>query len=580
MQGILIKNGTVIDGTGKPRFNADVIIEGERIVQIGSANGADSNNGYTVIDAAGKIVCPGMIDPHSHADMTIHRADHPKILEPLILQGITTFIGGNCGMSLAPLGGEHYETAKMYLEGFTARELDADVSWSDTAGLMAHLDTSGLALNCALLAPHSLLRIETMGMANRHATDDEVKQMASSLENCMDAGCIGMSTGLQYMPGLQSDTSELTRLGAVLKKYDAIFTSHLRSYMSELSRAVDEVVSVARDNDIRAQVSHLFWVPDYGILNPIVHGVARSMIKLSKHWTAPLKLDDEIEKQIAKLMRMKKKGINVGADVIPTTTTFTHLAAYLPPWVLNGSRDEVRERLTDPRLRKRIRYDIENGKMTWPHSGRNTWSLNILKLLGWESTIIMSVFTRENKHLEGKNLAEIGRLRNKHPFEAMCDLLVEEEVRILVFSALGEPEDSFTERSIFAGVAHPEVSISTDSILMGIGLPSHLFHGAFPRLMERYVRKKKMLTLETAVRKTSGLPAEHFRLKQRGLIQDGYFADIVIFDPASIASNCDFKNPAGKPSGIEHVFINGRHAVKHGEANNQPLPGKLIRRDQ
>ena len=191
----------------------------------------------------------------------------------------------------------------------------------------------------------------------------------------------------------------------------------------------------------------------------------------------------------------------------------------------------------------------------------------------------MSVVTEQNKPLEGKSLAEIGRLRGKHPFDAMCDLLVEEEARILVFSALGEPEDSFTERSIFAGVSHPDVAISTDTILMGIGLPSHLFYGAFPRLMGRYVREKKMLSLETAVRKTSGLPAEHFGIKQRGLIQEGYYADVVVFDPAAISANCDFKSPAGKPSGIDHVFINGHHAVARGEINIAPLPGKLLRRD-
>ncbi len=578
MPDFIIKNGTVIDGTGRHRFKSDVVIEGERISTIGRAPEAAKNNGCVVIDAAGKVVCPGMIDPHSHADMTIHRADHPKILEPLIRQGITTFIGGNCGMSLAPLGGEHYDAAKMYLEGFTARELDTDVDWRDSAGFMDRIERSGAVMNCALLAPHGLLRIEAMGMANRHATTDEVRRMSRSLEKCMDAGCVGMSTGLQYMPGLQSNTSELVELGGVLKKYDGIFTSHLRSYMKELPRAVDEILTVARRNGIRGQISHLFWVPDYGPLNPVVHGFARKMIDLSKYYTLPLKLDGDVERELSKLARARGRGVNVSADVIPTTTTFTHLVAYLPPWVLNGTKDEVYERVADPKLRRKIRYDIENGKMVWPHSGRNTWSLNILKLLGWESTIIMSVVTDKNKPLEGKSLAEIGRLRGMHPFESMCDLLIEEEARILIFSALGAPDDEFTERSIFAGVSDPDTQISTDTILMGIGLPSHLFYGAFPRLMGRYVREKKLLSLETAVRKTSGLPAEHFGLRQRGLLKDGYFADVVVFDPKTISANCDFKNPAGKPSGIEHVFINGHHAVSHGEVNVDPLPGRLLRR--
>lgn len=579
MPDYFIRNGNVVDGSGQKGFPGDVVIEGDRVVSVKPhTKNAAPPTGCRVIDARGKVVCPGFIDPHSHADMTIHRAEHARLLQPLIRQGITTFIGGNCGMSLAPLDKNHFDSTRMYIEGFTGRDLAGDVTWSDTAGFMEHIEKNGMLLNCALLAPHSLIRIGVMGMANRHATDDETARMGRALELCMDAGCLGMSTGLQYMPGLQSDTRELVALGGVLKKYDGIYTSHLRSYMNALPRAVDELITVARENDIRAQVSHIFWVPDIGFFAPIVHAVARFLVKLSKYWTFPAKLDADMEEQLEKIMRHRRRGVELGVDAMPSSTTFTHLAAYLPPWVLDGTREDVAERFTNPAIRKKIRADIENGQMVWPHTGRNSWSLNVLKLLGWESTIIMSVVTPENKHLEGRTLGEIGRLRGKHPFDAMCDLLIEEEARVLVFSALGAPDDNFTEQSIFAAVKHPEVAISTDTILMGFGKPSHLFHGAYPRLFSRYVREKKMLSIETAVRKVTGVPAEHFQLKDRGHLREGAFADIVVFDPKTISPNCDFAHPTGTPTGIEHVFINGRHVLDRGTLDITPLPGRLLRR--
>jgi N-acyl-D-amino-acid deacylase len=402
--------------------------------------------------------------------------------------------------------------------------------------------------------------------------------MGEELERSLEAGCIGMSAGLQYMPGLQSDTRELVRLGRILKKYDGIYTAHLRTYMKDLPKAVDETAIIARENDIRAQVSHLFWAPDIGPMSPVAHAFARMLIKLSKYWTAPLKIDGEIDRELRKLTRMRKKGVEIRADVMPSSTTFTHLVAYLPPWVLLGTRADVEERFTNPNIRRKIRRDIEEGSMTWPHTGRSAWSLNVLKLLGWESTIIMSVVTPENKHLEGKTIGEIGRIRNCHPFDAMMDLLVEEEARVLIFSALGEPDDTFTEQSVYAGMADPEAPISTDSILMGIGTPSNLFHGAFPKFFARYVREKKMMDLETAVRKCTAVPADHFGLKQRGTVKEGWFADLVVFDPGTIAPNCDFSHPAGVPSGIDHVFINGSHVVGNGGLTNGKLPGKMLRR--
>lgn len=576
MPDCIIKNGTVITGTGDKGFAADVAITGDRIEAIEPRIAA---NGSLIVDARGKVVCPGIIDPHSHADLTIHKPDQAKLLEPLVRQGITTFVGGNCGLSMAPLSTENHDEVKMYLEGFTASELEGNVTWSDTAGFMEHLEKNGMVMNCALLAPHGLLRIDAMGMDARAADNDEIRRMCRELETCMDAGCLGLSTGLQYMPGLQSETRELVHLGRTLKKYDGIYTSHLRTYMNEFPRAIDELVTVARENDIRAQVSHLFWVPDLGPMGPIIRYFAGLLIDLSRYWTLPAKLDAEIEKQVERVVAMRKKGLSIGMDVMPTTTTFTHLMAYFPPWVLEGDKEDVARRLLSKKARARMKRDIESGNMVWPHTGDNAWSLNLFRILGWDCTRIMSVVSEKNKHLEGRRISDIANQRGMHPFDVACDLLVDEEARVLVFSSLGRPEDNFTEQSLFAAFKHPEVAISTDTILMGFGKPSHLFYGAYPKFFSRYVRDKKMMPLETGVRKVTGLPAEHFGLKQRGFLREGYFADILIFDPKTISPNVDFFNPVGRPSGIEHVFINGRHILDGGNFNPDPMPGRLLKRE-
>jgi len=576
MADVIIKNGTVITGSGKSAFKADVVISGEWIEAIEKAP-VTAANGARVIDAQGKVVCPGIIDSHSHADLSVHLPNQAELLAPLVMQGITTFIGGNCGMSLAPITDRFYPELQMYLEGFTARPLDGNVSWRGMNGFMEHIETNGTLLNTALLAPHGLIRIDAMGMASRAATLDEKRRMERTLEECLDAGCIGMSTGLQYMPGLQCDTRELIHLGKTLKKYDGIYASHLRTYMNALDKAVNELVAVSRRNDIRGQISHIFWVPDMGLLGPVVRYFARRMIDLSKQFVLPIKMDAEIEKIATRIAKLRRRGIRIGMDVMPTTTTFTHLLAYFPPWVLEGNRDDVAARLLSKRMRRQMRRDIEFGQMVWPHTGRNSWSLNLFKLLGWESTRIMSVVTEKNRKYEGMRIADIAAEQGKHPFDAICDLLVDEEGRILVFSSLGEPEDRFTEQSIFAALSSPDVSISTDTILMGFGKPSHLFYGAYPKFFSRYVREMRMLNLETAVHKVTGLPARHFNLRKRGFIRQGYFADVLVFDPDAISPNVDFNNPVGRPSGVEHVFINGRHVVDGGEFRKGVVAGQLIR---
>lgn len=574
MLDTIILNGTIVDGSGKPGFTGDLGIEGGKIAFIGQAKEACASK---TIDAAGKIVCPGIVDVHSHADLTVFREDHPAKLEPLVRQGITTFVGGNCGISMAPFGQKHREAIRQYIEVFTNLDTEKECPWESMGGFLDTLESRGTLLNTAVLAPHGLLRINQLGTEKRPATADEIESMAAELDRALEEGAIGLSAGLQYYPGNQSDTSELVRLGKVLKKHDGIFACHLRSYSNTLAKAIDEVLEVSRENGVRGQISHIFWLPDYGVFGPAVRKVLRGLIQMSKYWTPPIPLSIPLAQRIEQVSRARARGANVLMDVMPTTTAFTHLLAYFPPWAVDGGRDGILKRLTDQGERTRMRRAIEHGKARWPHAEGDSWSMNLLNLMGYECARIMAVVSEKNKPLEGRRLVDIARERGVHPFDLACDLLLEEEGHVLVFASMGEPEDRFTERSTLAPLAHPEVAISTDTILMGIGKPSHLFYGCYPKFIGRYVREMKMLSLETAIRKMTGLPAEHFQLKGRGRLEAGYHADVLIFDFDRIASRASFDQPDRFPVGIEHVFINGNHVLEGDAFRPEPRPGRVLR---
>lgn len=575
MFDVLIRNGQVIDGSGAPAFTADVGITGDRITLVGKGDHAEATE---TINAAGKCVCPGFIDPHSHADLSLYRENQVALLEPLVRQGITTFIGGNCGMGMAPLGGSHREAVETYLNIFTQVDFGREVPWNSLGDYMNYVEGRGLLLNAGLLAPHGVIRLNTMGLEARPATEPETRDMARQLAQALDEGALGLSTGLQYMPGSQSETRELVRLGAELKRHGGIFTSHLRSYSNTLDRAIDEVIEVAERNDIPAQISHLFWLPDYGVFGPFMQRLIRGAAWLSKWWVPPIPVDAPMAQRVEQIMTARKQGVDVRVDVMPTTTGFTHILAFFPPWATAGTREDVLRRLQDPEQRLRIRHSIEHGKMKWPHTGPDAWSLNLFRLMGWNCARIMSVATEKNRHCEGKSLIRIARERGVHPFDACCDLLLEENGHVLAFESMAQPDDAFTERTGFAGLAHPETMISTDAILMGEGRPSRLFYGCYPRFLARYVREKRLLSLETAIRKFTSLSAEHFNLRDRGRIAEGMFADLLVFDFNAIDTRATFEDPAHFPEGMEHVFINGRHVIEGETFRPDPMPGRLLRR--
>jgi len=574
MFDVVIRNGKIVDGTGKPGYLADLGIESGRITSIGKLEGAAAT---TKIDATGKIVSPGFIDPHSHADLTIHRKEHARLLEPLVRQGVTTFVGGNCGASVAPIGLKNADVSRLYIQIFTSSSDVEQYPWHSMGEFLDTIEKQGVLLNTAVMAPHGLIRINEMGAERRYATDEELSGMEEGLDQALSEGAIGLSAGLQYYPGSQCDTRELVRLGGALKKHDGIFACHLRSYSKTLPRAIDEVIETARKNDIRAQVSHIFWIPEYGVFSPLVRSLVRQMAALSQWWTPPIPLAGPIAERIHQVMSLRKDGLEIGMDVMPTTTGFTQLLAFFPPWALVGDRDEILARMKDPAQRRNMIRSIEKGSLEWPHIEGDSWSLNIFKLMGWDCVRIMSVVSEKNRHYEGKRLADIAAERKQHPFETACDLLIEEDGNVFVYLSMATPDDNFTERTSFAAIKHPEVSVSTDTILPNDGRASHLFYGCYPKFIGRYVRDMKMLPLETAIRKITAVPAEQFRLANRGKLQEGYAADVVVFDFNTIATRASFDAPDRFPAGIEHVFINGHHVVEGDKFHTDPAPGQVIR---
>ena len=580
MADVIIKNGTVINGTGRRAFSADVVIDGPRISSVGPGHGVTARR---VIDARGKVVCPGFVDIHSHADLFAYNPDHPRVFEPLIRQGITSFLGGNCGFGLAPIDRQrNVEAQQIYLEGVTSQF--EEFCWSSTGEFLETLERRKVALNVGLLCPHGLIRLQAMGPSGGHASGGDVRRMGKTLEQALEEGAFGLSTGLQYFPGLHSNTEELVSLGTYLKRFDGRFTSHIRSYTTNtLQLALDEVAQVATHNGVHAQVSHIFTLPWMGRLNDAFIKGVKFLTKHHKLANAVVPdawISADMRRIVAGLDAQLQQGIRMGMDMMPTTTGFTHLLAFLPPWVLEGGGEEINRRLSSPEVRQRIIRDVEQGEPVWPHNGNNDWSLNFFRLFGYDCAIIMAVGSSKNKHLEGKSLVDIARDRGQHPAEAAMDLLLEEDRQVLVFGSLGEPEDPFTVRTQYPALAHPEVSIVTDTLLMGIGKPSYLFYGCYPRFLGHHVGKMGLLDLETAIRKCTLLPAQSAGFRDRGKLAGGCFADVVIFDRESISTDADFLHPDRFPQGIEHVLINGQVVLDGGVYDEKALAGMVLRRGE
>jgi N-acyl-D-amino-acid deacylase len=550
----IIQNATIYDGSGNPHYQSSIGIKNGRIEEIApNLTSADK-----IINAEHLAVCPGFIDIHSHADLTIHLQNHPQILTPLLCQGVTTFVGGNCGMGPAPLDHRFRHDAVMYVQAMQGEKDNYDFQWTSVADFFEVLEKQGVVLNCGYLVPHGLLRIAAKGLDNSRASHADIQHMEKYLHAGLEAGALGMSTGLMYFPGLNADTQELAPLARLIAKFQGVFASHIRSYSNTLPNAIDEIVSLSQLTDVRVQISHLFHIPH---IHPFIDEGARKLLRvlsfINRYISLSMPEDSTLKRLLSELNDRIQEGLPLGIDVMPTSTGFTHILAFFPPWALEGKREMLVNRITHPAERQKIFQSIMSGKSIWPHRDRNTWSMNFFKIFGFRSIHLMSVITEKNKPFEGMSFDAIAKARGQKPFDAVCDLLIEEEGRVLVFIAPTFIGDELVEKLSTCAICDPNTSIVTDTIMFGFGKPSHLFYDCYPKLISKYVKQEKHLTLEEAIRKSTSLPASQIGIKDRGLIKKNYWADIVIFDPNQINYASTPEKPDVFPEGIHYVFVNG-----------------------
>ncbi len=538
---MIIKNITLFDGTGADGYPADILIDGERIARIIKSPGSRgacperSRTGGTdksfpdaeVIDCTGLAAAPGFIDIHAHSEFSL-------LVEPSapskIMQGVTTEVSGNCGMSAAPLIGE---AAKARRSEFA--ELGIKQTWTDFSGYFDALEKARPALNFATYCGHGNLRASVVGYVNRKPAEDEFRKMEALLAEAMEAGALGLSTGLIYPPGVYSETGEIVRLAEVAAKYGGIYTSHMRSEGARVVEAIEEAITVGREAGIPVQISHLKTA-----------GQA--------NWHKISEIIDAIEKARA-------EGLDVTADRYPYTASSTDLDAILPAWAYEGGNAEEVKRLKDPAARARLREEVLSGHPVPEYWGR---------------VMIASVSTEGNRKLEGKTLAEAAEIRAQEPVEALFDILIEEGARAQAIYF------SMSEDNLRTFLSLPWMMIGSDSTARGIsgatrqGKPHPRGFGSFARVLGKYAREEKLLTLPQAVRKLTGMAADRLRLKDRGYIKEGLYADMVIFNPSTVADAATFDDPYQFPHGIEHVLVNGRFAVRGGE-QTKARAGKILK---
>lgn len=547
MFDLLIRSAEIIDGTGASAYRADLAISGDRIAAVG----AFPARARRTIDARGLALIPGIIDPHSHADLILplEPARQLELLRCKLSQGVTTTIIGNCGLGCAPIGSSEAETTLRAINAWMTPER-VEWSWRSTGEYLKRLEDGGLALNVGTLIPHGPVRISGMGLAKGAPSRSQMKKMRLLVERGMEDGAFGLSTGLIYPPGMFSETGELEDLARIVAAYDGVYTSHIRGSSETLVPAVRELLGVARATGVRVHHSHN-------------EAVGRA------HWP---KIDRVLEmEEVA-----EREGVRVSFDMFPYTAAATMMIAIYPPWALEGGVERLIERLGDKRERERVRRDIERRKPMWPPWREGGWPHNLVRATGWDSIYIGYVESRKNKRFENRSLTELGRLTGKTPFDAISDLIIEErgQVSMLIFEVTGERES----RELLGKYArHRLGAFCTDAEDYGRGLPHPAAYGAFARILAKFVGVDRALTLEEAVRKMTSYPARIFGIRDRGVIRPGAFADLALIDLRRVSDRASFRQPRREAAGIEMVIINGRVSFERGEAK-PAMQGRIIRR--
>lgn len=523
---ILIKDGLIVDGSLNKPFKSDILIENNRIKKIG----AIKEDVGRIIEARGRIVSPGFIDTHSHSDLMILVDPYNEVK---IRQGVTTEILGQDGISMAPLPKYHILPWRKINSAFNGDSYKINWEYETTENYLNMMEKNGVGLNQGYLVPHGNIRLEAIGLENIKASFQDIENMCHITRREMEGGALGLSTGLIYSPCVYGSTEELIEMCKVVAEFNGIFVVHQRSEADTIIESMKEIIRIGRESGVKIHFSHF-------------------KVCGKSNWKY-------IDEAIELLEKAKEEGIIVSFDQYPYVAGSTSLGVVLPPWVHEGGTEKLLQRLEVKVNREKIIKDIEEGIPGWD---------NFIDFAGLDQIFITSVNTDKNKDIVGKNLIELGEIRRKDPYNATFDLLYEEE------NSVGMVDFYGLEEHIIKLLKRPEQNLCTDGMISE--KPHPRLYGSFPRVLGRYVREKKALSLEEAIYKMTKKPAETFNLKDRGEIKEGKIADLVIFNLEEIIDKGTYIDPTQYPKGIDYVIINGKSVVADGKYN-KILAGEVLR---
>jgi N-acyl-D-amino-acid deacylase len=536
---LVLRNGTLIDGSGAAGRRADVAVSGDRITAIGDLSVLDAGSAARVLDVGGLVVAPGFVDPHGHSD-------GPVLLDGALAshlhQGYTTQLSGNCGFTLAPLNA----ASRAILEPDLG-PLGLDPAWSTFAGFLDAVEATPLGPNVAFLVGHGTVRGAVLGASDRAPSPAELATMVAHVDEALDAGAVGISTGLIYQPGMHGSADEVATLVAAAFRRDALYATHMRNESDAVHGAIDEALATARSaadaagRPARLQVSHL-------------KAGAKAV------WGEGAAL-------VARLERARAAGLDIEADQYPYTAASTTLATMLPRSILALDPEDAATALRDPATRARVR-DLQR-------SGISGWE-NVAQDPGWEGIVIARSTSRPE--WGGRSLAALGAELGRDPVDLALDVLADDRLGVdIVLHCMDEGD-------LEAIMRVPWIAVCTDAggrrpghPVLDEGVPHPRAYGSTARVLGRYVRDHGVIPLETAIAKLSAVPAARLGLRDRGRIAEGWAADLVVFDPATVIDTATYERPAQYAAGIRHVIVNGRPAILDG-AETGERPGRLLRR--
>jgi len=521
---ILIRNGKIIDGTGNPWYVGDIGIYGEKIIAIGKL---DTKIAKLVIDASGQVVAPGFIDMLGQSGLSTF-IDNRAMSK--ISQGITTELTGE-GESPAPVNKNTLQEMASYLERY-----NLTIDWTDFDGYFARLERHKSAINVGCFVGASQVRAYVIGYDDREPTPEELDQMRHLVRAAMRQGALGLSSALEYSPAMYAKTAELIELAKVAAEGGGIYITHIRNEQERIVEAILEAADIARAARIPVEIWHLKVAerPNWGRMREIVR-------LIDQH---------------------RNQGIDMTADVYPYTAFSNDLSALIPGWAQEGGSGKLLQRLRDPGMRKRIRTELQaKDRSRGPD---------------FQGMMITSVRNPELKEWEGKRLTDVAAAWKKDPMETLFDFILADSART------GRVVFAMAEEDLRMGMAQPWVSFCTDASARATegplyeGKPHPRAYGSFPRILGKYVREDKIFTLEDAIRKMTVLPAQRVGLKDRGLLKPGFYADITIFNPATIIDKATFEDPHQYSEGVSRVLVNGKLVWENG-ASTGNLPGMILR---